>query len=134
MEERPPENDIALPDPNSHLEVIYRFFDAHPELMTPVYLNNFHLLVPGGDMRRTFSENPKLYARKKPLYDDFDAALAEAGIDINEVERIAGEINLASRNKDIGSFSRLVSEMHALTLPAYGLLRKKGYSTADLIG
>jgi hypothetical protein len=134
MDEKPLETTPVLPPPDAPLQEVFAFFDAHPELIKPEYMNNFHLLVPGGDMRKTFMDIPRVYEKRKPLYDAFDAALSEAGIDSSEVEKLAEKINSASRNRQIIKFSELVQQMHELTLPVYGILRKKGYSTAQLIG
>ena len=131
MDEHSQENTLALPSPEATLLEIAEFFDVHPELMRPEYLNNFHTLATGSNMREYLAQFPKTAKIKERLHDDFDSAVVEAGLDTDIVRSLAAQIKAAKY--DFGRYYDLVIQMSTLTLPVYKLLRQKGYTTMELI-
>lgn len=127
MNERMPR---TLPSPDATLFQQAEYFDAHPEDITPDYLNNFRLWLPGSayiDFIEAHLDDPQSGPGDK--HSDLWMHQTRREFIGTVARTVAGmpDIMNAIRSgvKD--------AELNARIIPLYLALRKLGYSHYDLV-
>lgn len=139
---------VSLPDPNGHLEDQAKFFDAHPEAITPEYLNNLITKLPGAHERSILLE---FFPDKKfTAIDDFssqyyspikreqtvrefiqsvDRAISRAELDLTELSQKVKTLEMAKGESWMSYRDELSKEI----IPIYHELRRAGYNHLDIV-
>jgi hypothetical protein len=149
--EQVPENsseELIVPDRNTRADVQSKFFDAHPELITPRHLNNLYTKLFGAAQRKANEIRKKgmelrptinLNSEKRRAesleehYAEIDEAVAGSDIDTEEMEQLLADLEEARLRGDHKAYDALSQDINGKLLDLYRVLRERGYNHYDII-
>jgi hypothetical protein len=142
------EQELVVPDRRARLDVQAKFFDAHPELITPRHLNNLYAKLFGAAERKTNEMRKKgmelrptinLNSEKRRAesleehYAEIDEAVAGSDIDTEEMERLLADLEEARLRGDHKTYDAISQDINGKLLDLYRVLRERGYNHYDII-
>lgn len=111
-----PDTTQELPPLRAALDEHAAYFDPHPDAITPDYLNNLYLWLPGSAYRTILEGRVQMRDDRRNFLRDFDAALAElpevqAALDALEEERLRGEADVQRIADDIAGIMAAIRDL-----------------------
>jgi hypothetical protein len=144
------EEELIVPDRNARLDVQARFFDVHPELITPHHLNNLYTKLFGAAyrqqmegyeniMKKVGADTQGYQSQKRngqsleQFYVVVDEATQEAGVSLEDSARLGEELQMARKQSDYERTEKILNEILEKCLAIYRVLREKGYNHYDIV-